>query len=141
MYILETGERTARKDHFCNLCGKRIKKGEKYCYQKEIYDGEFYEFKEHTRCSFIASQIWDYAEPDEGMDDELFRDTLQTISEAFICPDCQKWDKGFKECEIDEMYCIDKVYEFLQTFELYEAVRAKFGGKIWKCRKKGEEKK
>ena len=34
---------TARKDHRCEFCRKKIAKGEKYSREKGLYDNEFFE--------------------------------------------------------------------------------------------------
>lgn len=126
------GMRKARKDYKCDLCGEIIKKGTTYHWQKDIYDGQFYEWREHKECSELASAIWNYADPDEGMDEELFRDSLSDVCQCFICPDCEHYEDGFG-CKKEEPYCIDRAYEFFKTHELY---RDKHKGyyEQWKCR-------
>ena len=123
MEILASKERKARKEHRCDYCGEIIKKGEAYDWSKNIYEGTLYEWKGHKQCSFLCSQLWDYADPDEGMDEELFQDSLHDFCRAFVCPDCEKWDREYQCCDDDLEYCIDKAYELLQTHTLYRAGR------------------
>ena len=78
----------AYKKHRCSLCGKNIEKGTRYVWQKNICDGEFYEFRNHIACNNICNAIWDYADPEEGMDEDLFWDSCQEICQVFVCPDC-----------------------------------------------------
>ena len=129
--------RKARKPHKCDWCRQVIEKGEQYEYQKYVYDGKIYDWKTHLACSRVASAIWDYVEPDEGMTDDEFADGCQEVCQRFICPDCPKWNKEYEECEDDESYCIDKMDEFFQTHELYEdrSMRT-YRYNVWKCREK-----
>lgn len=129
---------TARKEHCCDWCGKRIRVGEKYHYETFIFDGEFCSWHAHLACSRVASEIWDYVDPDEGMDHCQFQDGCHDVCRRFICPDCPNWDEGFEDCEKDEDYCIDRMDEFFKTHELYKAERKAYY-EIWKCRQKHKE--
>ena len=134
---LEHRDRIARKRHTCDWCGNAIKKGEEYHWEKFIYDGDFYEWRSHLSCSRIVSEIWDYVEPDEGMDSDEFTDACGDICKEFICPDCPSWNKDDKDCEKDISYCIDRMDEFFRTHELY--AERKGCWKIWRCREKQAE--
>lgn len=136
---LENKEVVARKQHYCDWCDGTIKIGEKYNRQKFIYDGEIYEWHSHLACSRLASAIWDYCDPDEGMDADQFCEGCQEICKRFICPDCKEWDKEYGECEMDEPYCLDKMDTFFKTHELYKEGREAFY-EIWKCRVKKDAK-
>ena len=131
-------DRIARKKHTCDLCGKIIDKGEKYEYQKFIYDGAFYEWRSHLACSRVSSAIWDYADPDEGMSSDEFDSTCADVCGVFICPDCPEWNKEYGDCEKDLSYCIDRMDEFFKTHELYSCQR-KGCVTYWKCREKQAE--
>lgn len=131
-------DRIARKKHTCDLCGKIIDKGEKYEYQKFIYDGAFYEWRSHLACSRVSSAIWDYADPDEGMSSDEFDSTCADVCGVFICPDCPEWNKEYGDCEKDLSYCIDRMDEFFKTHELYRCQR-KGCVTYWKCREKQAE--
>ena len=131
-------DRIARKKHTCDLCGKIIDKGEKYEYQKFIYDGAFYEWRSHLACSRVSSAIWDYADPDEGMSSDEFDSTCADVCGVFICPDCPKWNKEFEDGDDDLSYCIDRMDEFFKTHELYRCQR-KGCVTYWKCREKQAE--
>lgn len=134
---LDRRNRKARKQHRCDYCCGVIEKGEEYEWSKNIYDGTIYEWKNHIKCGFLVSQLWDYADPDEGMDEDLFAESLHDFCRAFVCPDCEKWSREYEECDEDERYCIDRAYDFLQTHELYRAERGIYG-EIWKCRRREE---
>ena len=131
-------DRIARKKHTCDLCGKIIDKGEKYEYQKFIYDGAFYEWRSHLACSRVSSAIWDYADPDEGMSSDEFDSTCADVCGVFICPDCPEWNKEYGDCEKDLSYCIDRMDEFFKTHELYSCQRNGYVT-YWKCREKQAE--
>lgn len=134
--LIERKDRKARKDHRCDLCGGIIKKGEVYEWSKSIYDGTFYEWSNHINCGKVSAAIWDYVDPDEGMTEDQFLDGCQEVCQCFICPDCPKYDKEYGDCEDDVTHCIDKIAEFFQTHVLYREGRNKYGGEIWKVRKK-----
>lgn len=134
METLEEKVRKANKQHTCDYCGGIIEKGEIYDWSKHKQDGRLYEWKSHKKCSFLCSVLWDLVDPDEGMTSDDFCYTLHDFCENFICPDCKKYDKDSYECEDDNIFCVDKAYDFLQTHELYRDKRT-FYGEIWKCRK------
>jgi ribosomal protein L24E len=125
----------ARKQHACDWCGKSIEKGEEYERQKFLYDGDFYEWHSHLACSRIASAIWDYCDPDEGMDEDQFHEGCSEVCKMFICPDCPEWNKEYEDCDKDESFCLDRMDKFFETHELYKAGRGAYY-EIWKCREK-----
>ena len=125
--------RIARKPHSCDYCGELIGKGEEYEWSKNIWEGTIYEWHSHLPCGRVASAIWDYVDPDDGMDADQFQDGCQEVCQRFICPDCQKWNREYEECEDDESYCIDKMDEFFKTHEMYKAGRKAYY-EMWKCR-------
>ena len=133
--IIEHRDKKAMKPHLCDYCGGFIDKGETYDYQKTIYDGRFYEWRVHLACARVASAIWDYCDPDEGMSDQEFQDGCREVCERFICPDCPEWDEEYKFCNKDETYCIDRMDEFFKTRVLYRAGRQAYY-ETWKCREK-----
>ena len=125
----------ARKEHQCDWCRQKISKGEKYNYQTFVFDGDFCEWHSHLACSRVASAIWDYCDPYDGMDSCGFDGGCADVCRDFICPDCLEWSKEYSECEKDESYCIDKMDEFFKTHELYQEKRDGWY-RIWKCRPK-----
>ena len=88
--IISTTWRTARKEHRCNYCGGIIRPGERYEYSVNKFDGDIYEWKSHEKCTFIAGEIWDYADPDDGMDSDCFHEACSDVCRTFVCPDCGK---------------------------------------------------
>lgn len=133
--LIEQKNVKARKPYKCDYCGRIIVKGEVHDWQKYIYDGSFYEWRCHLSCARVASAIWEYVDPDEGMSDQDFMDGCQEVCQRFICPDCPHWDKEYEGCDNDESYCIDRMDEFFQKYELYCAGRQGYAH-IYKCREK-----
>ena len=127
--------RTARKEYSCDYCGGKIKPGERYEHYTGKYDGDIYVWKAHERCVFVAHEIWDYVDPDEGMDADAFYEGCSDVCRTFVCPDCGKWDTD----ECDESYCMDKLVALFQKKELYKDRRDRFGATYWKLREREKE--
>lgn len=132
---LEHRDRVARKKHICNYCGGVIEKGETYDYYKGVFDGDVFEWKSHLACQRVADAIWDYADPDDGMSDQMFQDNCREVCQQFICPDCPKWNKEYADCDDDETFCIDRMDDFFKVHELYLERREGYYT-VWKCREK-----
>ena len=126
--------RKARKPHKCNYCGQTIEPGERYYRYVGKYDGEIYTWLGHEKCEYIAGEIWDYCDLDEGMSDEDFENGCFEVCRTFVCPDCEKWDAEYDGCYSEVSYCIDKLYELFQTKELYREKRDIYGYSHWKLR-------
>ena len=116
---------TARKKHVCNLCGGLINEGERYDSEFCVDDGLAYTFKAHEKCNYIASEIYEYVDPYDGMDKTGFLEGCSEISEIFVCPYCENREN----CR--ESFCLDKMFDFLKKYRLYVAER-KGNNKIWK---------
>lgn len=58
--------RTARKDHKCCECHRKILKGEKYLYSSGIWDGEPDSYKQCSICGEVANAATVISEPDEA---------------------------------------------------------------------------
>ena len=114
--IISECDRKARKPHVCNYCGQIINPGEVYTHAVLKYD-DVYGWNSHKKCDFIASALWEYIDPDEGMTEEDFQQGCTDFCRAFICPHCSDADLEAEDCKLDEEYCIGKIYEFLQTHD------------------------
>lgn len=76
--ISEQKQVTAVKEHRCNFCNEKIRKGEKYTTSTHKYDGEIYSWKTHNSCQKIASRLNMYRECyDEGLTQEHFQETIR----------------------------------------------------------------
>ena len=78
---LEQKRVKARKEHRCDWCRCRIKKGEEYKYNKNVQDGDIYTWKECDRCKEFVKEMFEkgygvdkgyctQADFDEFMNDE-----------------------------------------------------------------------
>lgn len=140
--ILQEKDRKARKEHRCSYCGETIKKGEIYEYAKLKEDGKLYEWKNHKKCGFVARELWKFADPDDGMTEDDFYDACVLFCRKFVCPSCPNIDTSYDEmdCIKDKSYCIDKIYDVLQIYELYKDRRDGWFN-VWKLRKRKQEEK
>ena len=111
----------ARKPHRCDYCGETIEKGEIYNIAALIQDGEIYKWKEHSKCHYIAQRLWKYIGPEEGLGEDGFKDGCANFCGNFICPHCDQMVSETEECTEDHSYCLDKIYDFLQTHTLKRA--------------------
>lgn len=69
MELLANNNVVARKDHVCNFCSGKIKKGEKYNIQTIKDNGEIYTWKAHLTCLMVARD----ADCDDGLTEDDFR--------------------------------------------------------------------
>jgi hypothetical protein len=71
---IDSGQRNARKDYRCGLCGTRIHRGDRHAFQTNVYDGRVYTWRDCLACdrdgvlSFVSD--WDGGWSDEGVDYE-----------------------------------------------------------------------
>jgi hypothetical protein len=68
MEVLADNNVVARKDHVCNFCSGKIKKGEKYNIQTIKDNGEIYTWKAHLTCLMVARD----ADYDDGLTEDDF---------------------------------------------------------------------
>lgn len=122
-------ERKARKEHTCNYCGEKIEKGETYRSAFLKDGGDVYQWKGHLRCNIIATKLWRYIDPDDGMQAEDFQGGCSEFCYAFVCPDCEHYKN--KECTQNKLYCLDKISENLKENELVKE-KGKYSYQIWK---------
>ena len=72
----------ARKTHVCNFCLGEISSGEIYEHQVNVYDGEFWIWKSHIRCSDIASKLKMYEDSIDGVTHDIFIETINDCYEV-----------------------------------------------------------
>lgn len=116
--LIYSEDRKARKKHSCSYCNGIIEKGEIYEHSVLKHDGEIYDWDAHKKCQFISTELYEYIDPWDGMTEDEFQDGCRGFCLAFVCPDCPHYDKECHECVKDESFCIDKIYEILQKYEL-----------------------
>jgi len=66
----------ANKEHRCNFCGDKIRKGETYYSSTHKHDGEVYEWKTHVHCANLADRLKMYENCDEGVTEDDFQETI-----------------------------------------------------------------
>jgi len=121
MQALKTETHKARKEHRCGLCRGKIIKGEKYVYQFIVDGKESWDFKSHEKCDCIVQKLWNWFSPDEGLTSDFFEEDLTNYSYEFVCPRCECFDVGTKECKTGlngGTDCIDRIYDRLQKYKL-----------------------
>ena len=121
METLEQKKVKALKDHVCDYCGCKIHKGEMHEYQRNKSDGRLYTWRCHLHCQSLCSKMWNYVDPDNGMNSDEFIDSARELMCAFYCPGhCDKYDKELEDCndEFDEDSCIRRFAEFMEGKEL-----------------------
>lgn len=119
--VLSNVTRKARKRHVCNFCGHPIEPGEKYNNQTNVFDGRAYTWKDHLECQDLCNEIWDFVDPDEGMDSDAFRSALRELSSTFVCKNCphRTVREGLEDCDEElSMKCIRHIHKFFKEFEL-----------------------
>ena len=77
METLDRKIRVAKKEHRCDLCGFSISAGEKYDWQKNVYDGMLYEFKMHLSCLELASKLNMFDDCDDGLTSDDFAEFVE----------------------------------------------------------------
>ena len=130
--VLRTSVVRANKPYQCSYCCMPIAKGEKYRRSCNKYDGELYTWRSHLHCAEIASAIWDFADPDPGMDECTFRDCVRQVMSELYCPaNCPKWDEDDGCAEFSWTTCLRKFAEHLKTHELRQCM-ADSGIRVWR---------
>lgn len=127
----------ARRPHVCDYCGHAILRGEQYVRACNKFDGRLYTWKSHPRCDRLASALWNYVDPCDGMDAYTFRDAVQTVMSEHYCPgNCPRWSKS-EGCTAgnDMTTCLMRFDEFMQTHR-FAYVRKPSGIRVWEMVKK-----
>lgn len=94
--------RTARKEHMCSLCGRKIEVSEKYSRHSGVYDGKFFDHKHHLLCE-KAIEI--YCE--DVCDNEYDNDSVIDWLNERVCYECEHgWhDDGKDDCVTSIFEC------------------------------------
>jgi hypothetical protein len=67
----------AKKDHFCEICGKKIESGSKYTYCSGKIDGDFYYIHNHSNC--LA--VYNFIRQEANYEELCFNETKQACSD------------------------------------------------------------
>lgn len=68
---------TARKPHICDWCLEEITEGSQYERSALFYDGTAVTWRNHPYCMEIASKLKWFAECDEGLSPDDFRESVK----------------------------------------------------------------
>ncbi len=79
----------ARKQHQCDYCGEEIEKGSPYSYSFLKDGGETYSWKTHEDCDFVATELWEYINPWDGMTTDEFISGVNDFYREFVCAECK----------------------------------------------------
>lgn len=86
--ISESYIKKSRKPHFCDYCGDPIELGTSYYDETLKYD-ILYHWKSHPECHKVASALWEYISPWDGMGRDDYSEGVNSFYEEFICVDCE----------------------------------------------------
>lgn len=157
MEIIAEKYLTARKEHFCDFCGKKITKGTLYFDQFNKEGGEVYHWKSCVECEFLFRELYDYMDPYDGtVDSDYFHESLRNFGRDFVCTHCDNYiDIGdpddppgrYMECKEDncvECECYKKILKTLMDNEFVYERKYPFSEhsssvlnpKIWKLKKR-----
>ena len=75
-----TGRNTIMK----NYCGETIEAGSPYTREFLVNGGEHYEWLMHNECEKVASEIWEFVYPWDGMTDDDYQEGVRNLFECFL---------------------------------------------------------
>ena len=83
MELIDESKPIARKDYVCDLCNRKIRKGQK-CRRQFIRDdsGEVWSFKGHEECCELTSII-DVSDYYEGVDNYAFEEAITNYVQEY----------------------------------------------------------
>lgn len=83
MELIDESKPIARKDYVCDLCSRKIRKGQKYRRQFIRDDsGEVWSFKGHKECCELTSII-DFSDYYEGVDNYAFEEAITSYVQEY----------------------------------------------------------
>lgn len=121
METIRTSIVKARKQHTCDYCGGKISKGEKYKHIINVCDRRPYTWRSHLSCAKLCGKIWNYVDPDEGMESDAFCEAVYELANTFYCPfHCDEYDKDLHDCDsgFDYDVCVERFAKFMEDREL-----------------------
>jgi hypothetical protein len=85
MRVLSEKELKAKKEHRCNYCSGKIQKLEIYQKASIVSDGDFYTWKSHLSCTFLAHLLKMFDDADEGVTQDHFVESIRCEYQNLIC--------------------------------------------------------
>lgn len=109
----------ANKEHRCDFCFDKIKKGETYITSTHKYDGTVYDWKTHKHCSEIADRLEMYKDCDEVLTADDFQETIHSkyfdlILNQFTPEDIKKYSNIIQEFR--KVYFKNKLMYVIQHY-------------------------
>lgn len=87
--------KTAKKDHICEVCQRKISVGEKYEYQCGKYDGSFFARHYHIECNNVMQDFWN------DVDTDFCYDEVREWWREGFCEECKLNIDNGGNCESD----------------------------------------
>ena len=102
----------ARKEHTCMLCGKKIKKGEAYERQTNLYDGDVCDWIECNECETVSHELgmYDHIEEEFLTEDDFREAVFQYVNNNHSD---KETDDISKEWQLPFLALVEKVYHEL----------------------------
>lgn len=118
----ERMQRKARKQHYCDICGKSILPGCEYIQERMKANGEFLNLRRHIHCDAILDAFLCETSPDE-YDSEMVAlwagRCCDDLNDEGKCSD----DDFYERCDKENCFECDLVLERLLDRSVLEAAR------------------
>jgi len=90
----------AQNEYCCEMCTRRINKGEKHIYASGKYDGEFFQRRMHLGCHSLCEVYW------SEVDNEIFDylDVVEYFRDVY-CYRCPKRDDCYDDASMHICDC------------------------------------
>lgn len=89
---------TARKEHCCECCERKIQIGERYSYQAGKFEGEFFDRRYHIDCSMKMKDFW---EDNLDYDGSFTYDEMRDWWYDTFCYNCKFLIENGGNCDSD----------------------------------------
>jgi hypothetical protein len=80
----------------------------------------------HPECEKVSSEIWEFADPWDGMDSDCYKENVREVFRCFVCCKCEHRE----ECKLntyDNVPCgVDWFETYKQTLKLNEIFKTKY---------------
>lgn len=105
-------EPIAKKDHVCDLCGERIRTGERYVRFSGKYDGWMFDHKHHIVCDRLIKEYCDWVG-----DNEYDPDSVLDMIRERVCWNCNHYNEDlddFEDIDCNPCNCKRVIAELLK---------------------------
>lgn len=118
-------QRTARRNHICQLCRKPILRGNEYIYESQKYDGKINTYKRHIHCDALLDAFLksDWFDGQEYTDDEVHEWLCDQCNILFHHGKCSEEDY-YEKCDMEGCFECELVQEKVLTKpEIFRAAK------------------